>query len=42
MRAFFRVTVENIEAEQATELLANIRELTKELPGVQVELNLIG
>lgn len=42
MRAFFRITFEEIDTQAATELLATLQEVLKELPTSQVELNLIG
>lgn len=42
MRAFFRITFEEIDTQAATELLATIKEILLELPKSQVELNLIG
>jgi len=42
MRAFIRISFEDIEAQAATELLATIKEILEELPKAQVELNLIG
>ena len=42
MRAYIRITFDEIEAEVATELLASIKELVKDLPKAIVELNLIG
>jgi hypothetical protein len=42
MKAFFRITFEDISAETATELLAELDKLLAELPKHQTELNLIG
>ena len=42
MRAYIRITFEEIETETATEILAEIKKLIEELPKAVVELNLIG